>query len=253
MLHGNPDNADEWRPLMARLGATHRCIAPDFPGYGRSTDLPDSFDYSLEAQRRFVDALLAQLGVTQPVILVVHDTGGMVGTDWAARYLDRVAGMVFTNTVVFENFPWVPIARRWGDASWRGRLRASLGMKAMALRGGALFRKIFAAQSPQLGREDLDRFVSSFALNSVAKRATLRQFRQFVPVGFFVGFEAARMKLIAERPVRVLWGDNDPYLPAELSQRFGKAPVTVLPDVGHWVPLIAADRLAEEVRAVTPN
>ena len=253
MLHGNPDNADEWRPLMARLGATHRCIAPDFPGYGYSTDLPDSFDYSLEVQRRFVDALLAQLGVTQPVILVVHDTGGMVGTDWAARHLDRIAGMVFTNTVVFENFPWFPIARRWADMSWRGRFRAGLGMKAMALKRGALFRKIFAAQSPQLGTDDLNRFVATFALNPVAKRATLRQFRQCVPASFFTGFEAARMKLIAERPVRVLWGDNDPYLPAELSRRFGEAPVTVLPDVGHWVPLIAADRLAEEVRAVAPN
>lgn len=253
MLHGNPDNADEWRPLMTRLGTTHRCIAPDFPSYGYSTDLPDSFDYSLEAQRHFVDAVLAELGVTQPVTLVVHDTGGMVGTDWAVRHLDRIAGVVFTNTVVFENFPWFPIARRWADMSWRGRIRAGLGMKAMALKRGALFRKIFAAQSPQLGKEDLDRFVATFALNPVAMRATLRQFRQFVPARFFTGFEVARMKLISERPARVLWGDSDPYLPSELSQRFGNAPVTVLPDVGHWVPLIAAERLAEEVRAVTPK
>src|SRR5262245_55928457 len=94
MLHGNPDNGDEWRPLMARLAATHRCIAPDFPGYGESPEPPASFDYDLDAQMRFVDDVLGELGLLEPVTLVVHDTGGMVGTAWAAHNLDRVNGVV---------------------------------------------------------------------------------------------------------------------------------------------------------------
>jgi pimeloyl-ACP methyl ester carboxylesterase len=32
LLHGNPDNAEEWIPVMNRLAGTHRCIAPDIPG-----------------------------------------------------------------------------------------------------------------------------------------------------------------------------------------------------------------------------
>jgi len=64
------------------------------------------------------------------------------------------------------------------------------------------------------------------------------------------GFEAMRLGLIERVPCRVLWGDRDPYLPLSLSRRFGAAPVTVLPDAGHWVPIVAADRLAAEVRAL---
>src|SRR5271155_5883509 len=66
MLHGNPDNADEWRPLMARLGQRYRCIAPDFPGYGKSPEPPASFSYSLADQIRFLDALLETLLVASP-------------------------------------------------------------------------------------------------------------------------------------------------------------------------------------------
>ena len=36
LLHGNPDNADEWRLVIERLAARYRCIAIDFPGYGKS-------------------------------------------------------------------------------------------------------------------------------------------------------------------------------------------------------------------------
>src|SRR5262249_52749161 len=99
MLHGNPDNADEWRPLITRLAASFRCIAPDFPGYGRSPRPPASFSYSLVDQQRFLDLVLDQLNVTERVIVVVHDTGGMVGTAWTAANLDRVRGFVVTNTV----------------------------------------------------------------------------------------------------------------------------------------------------------
>jgi haloalkane dehalogenase len=247
MLHGNPDNADEWRPLIERLSGQFRCVAPDFPGYGQSPEPPESFDYGLEVQKRFVDAVLEDAGVDKPVVLVVHDTGGMVGTAWAAANIPRVKAVVFTNTAVFENFPWFPIAKTWGNASAFGRFRAEFGMTAIGLAGGLLFKRIFGRQSPQLSEADLNRFAASFAVNGDAKRTALRQFRRCVPTVFFAGFEALRRNLVESVPCRVLWGDDDPYLTRELASRFFSAPVKILPGVGHWVPLVAADALAAEV------
>src|SRR5450432_2586082 len=76
LLHGNPDNADEWKALIGLLKSKFRCIAPDLPGYGRrdcAYALPESYDYSREAQVGFIDALLAQLDVQGKISLVVHD------------------------------------------------------------------------------------------------------------------------------------------------------------------------------------
>jgi len=250
MLHGNPDNADEWAPLIARLSDRYRCIAPDFPGYGQSPEPPQTFSYSIADQMRFVDAVAQAMRVTEPVILVVHDTGGMVGTAWAAANPGRLRGMVITNTVAFDGFPWFPIARQWGNASFYGRIRASLGMTALGLRGGALFKRIFGAQCPQLGPEELDRFAASFARNPDAKRTALRQFRQIMKPGFFRDFAAMRERILAQVPCRVVWGDNDRFIPVRFAHAFGCKQVRILPDAGHWVALIAPEALAAEVEAL---
>lgn len=250
LLHGNPDNADEWRLVIERLAAKYRCIAPDFPGYGQSPEPPAAFSYSLGDQMRFVDAVLKQMQIAEPVIVVVHDTGGMVGTAWTAANIGRVRGMIITNTVAFDGFPWFPIARQWGDASLYGRLRSSLGMVALGLSGAALFKRVFAAQCPQLSATELERFAATFARNRDAKRTTLRQFRQIMRPGFFKDFADMRTRILASVPCRVLWGDKDRFISSKYATAFGCEQVTILPNAGHWVALIAPDELAREIEAV---
>jgi haloalkane dehalogenase len=199
---------------------------------------------------RFVDAVLLAMGVAEPVILVVHDTGGMVGTAWAAANLERVRGMVITNTVAFDGFPWFLIARQWGDTSLVGKIRSSLGMAALGLRKGALFKRVFAAQCPQLGDQELDRFAASFACNRDAKRTTLRQFRQFMQPGFFREFAAMRERILKRVPCRVVWGDKDRFIPVRFAHAFGAKQVTIVPDGGHWLALTAPEALAREVEAL---
>src|SRR5215510_12128936 len=67
LLHGNPDNADEYAPLIRLLRRQFRCIAPDLPGYGRrdrSYPLPSNFDYSVRAQVEFVESFLDELQIS---------------------------------------------------------------------------------------------------------------------------------------------------------------------------------------------
>jgi haloalkane dehalogenase len=234
---------------MACLGDRHRCIAPDFPGYGQA-ELPARFGYTLAEQLRFVDGVLDALHADGPIVVVMHDTGGMVGTAWAAANTGRVRGLVVTNTVAFEGFPWFPIARTWGGRSLLQRWRAQLGMRAIGLRGGVLFKRIFGRQSPQLSAQDLDRFAATFATNRTAKAAALRQFRECLRPGFFDGFDAMWQRLSHAVPCRVVWGDDDPYIASTYARRFGAAHVTVVPRGGHWLALTAPQRLAAALTAI---
>jgi haloalkane dehalogenase len=250
LLHGNPDNADEWAPVISLLAGRYRCIAPDFPGYGLSPEPPASFTYSLEDQVRFVEAVLGAVDVAGKLTLVVHDTGGMAGTAWAARNTSRLRGMVITNTVTFDGFDWFPLARQWGDDSFFGRLRSSTAMAAIGFADGALFKRIFGAQCPQLDAVQLERFAHSFAMNRDAKRTALRQFRLMMRPGFFKDFAAMRSRIHADVPCRVLWGDKDAFIGVEYATTFGAKQVTILPDAGHWVALTATEALAGEIAAI---
>ena len=172
LLHGNPDNADEWKSLIALLKGDFHCLAPDLPGYGRqhrSSALPASYRYTREEQIAFVDDVLAQHHLPGKITLVVHDIGGIMGVPWAARNTNRLHAVIYTNTVAYPGFQWFALARRWGNDSPAGRPIARLSMAALEWFDGWLFRRVFARQNPQLTAAELERFVQDFACNAIAK------------------------------------------------------------------------------------
>ncbi len=97
LLHGNPTSSFLWRKVIPELEPHGRCIAPDLVGMGDS-DKVDS--YRFVDHRRYLDGLLAALGVTESVVLVVHDWGGALGFDWANRHRGAVAGISYMETIV---------------------------------------------------------------------------------------------------------------------------------------------------------
>lgn len=101
-LHGNPTSSFLWRDVMAELDGRGRLIAPDLIGMGDSEKLgPEIEDrYTFACHRRYLDGLLAELGVERDVVLVVHDWGSALGFDWARRHPDAVRGITYMEAVV---------------------------------------------------------------------------------------------------------------------------------------------------------
>jgi haloalkane dehalogenase len=101
-LHGNPTSSYLWRNIIPYLADRGRCIAPDLIGMGDSEKLPESGpnSYTFVEHRRYLDALLADLGVERQVMLVVHDWGSALGFDWANRHRDAVKGIAYMEAIV---------------------------------------------------------------------------------------------------------------------------------------------------------
>ena len=94
-LHGNPTSSYLWRNVIPHLQSLGRCVAPDLIGMGDSDKLPDAGpgSYRFVEHRRYLDALLEQIGVRDRVSLVIHDWGSALGFDWASRHRDAVKGI----------------------------------------------------------------------------------------------------------------------------------------------------------------
>ncbi len=101
-LHGNPTSSFLWRNILPHAEPFGRVIAPDLIGMGDSDKLPDSGPdrYRFVEHRKYLDALLAQLGVRENAVFVVHDWGSALGFDWANRHRDAVRGIAYMEALV---------------------------------------------------------------------------------------------------------------------------------------------------------
>jgi haloalkane dehalogenase len=101
-LHGNPTSSYLWRNVMPHLEGRGRLVAPDLIGMGDSDKLDDSGpdSYRFVEHRKYLDALLEQLGVDSNVTLVIHDWGSALGFDWANRHRDAVKGIAYMEAIV---------------------------------------------------------------------------------------------------------------------------------------------------------
>lgn len=237
LLHGNPNTAQAWAGLVARLEHRYRCLAPDLPGFGKS-GVPQDFDCSLESMAGFVERFVEAAGIAAPVVLVVHDFGGFFGLAFAVRYPDRVAAIAILNSAFFADRRWHFFARV---------LRTPvLGELAMALMHRRGFKREMQRSAPGLGDAQIDGVYAD--LTPAAKRMALRLYRAMDPA-VFRGWEDELLQVTARVPTIVVWGDRDPYLPAAFAERFGAEEVHHLADCGHWPHLEAADEVAERLLA----
>jgi pimeloyl-ACP methyl ester carboxylesterase len=235
LLHGNPDTHAMWGPVVSRLAATHRCIAPDLPGFGRSR-APDDLDVSLPRQAAFVRDLCAALELPR-VHLVVHDVGGPYGLAFASEHPERLASLTIFNTLFFPDYHWHFWARVW-------RTRG-LGELAMRIMTQPLFVRELRRGSPRMPREYAVHAYREYSRST--RRMVLRWYRAMDPE-VFAGWGERLLAGTATTPKQVLWGDLDPFIPASTADRFG-GEVTHLPDCGHWVMLEAPERAAAAIAA----
>jgi pimeloyl-ACP methyl ester carboxylesterase len=88
-LHGTRLTGAQWASQVESLGEEFRCLAPDLPGHGSAADVPFTVAVAAERVATLIDAEAGGRA-----IIVGLSLGGYVAMDVAARWPDRVAGLV---------------------------------------------------------------------------------------------------------------------------------------------------------------
>jgi haloalkane dehalogenase len=101
-IHGNPTSSYLWRNIIKGLVNKYRCIAPDLIGMGDSDKLdnPSQENYSLKEHIKWFEGFINNVNIDKKIILVIHDWGSAIGFDFAKKYPERIAGIVYMEAIV---------------------------------------------------------------------------------------------------------------------------------------------------------
>jgi pimeloyl-ACP methyl ester carboxylesterase len=222
-VHGVPNSSAMWAPFLERTGG----VAVDLPGFGHS-DKPADFPYSLSGYGAFLEGFVDHLGLG-PLTLVVHDWGA-VGLVLAQRRPGQIERLVVISCVpLVEGYRWHRYAR-----AWRRPLVGELMMGFTFRWGLKLISREAGASPGPLPDSFLDDVWRHF--DHGTQRAILKLYRS-APEAELARAGSALGRVHA--PALVVWGEEDPYLPASFAERHaralgGDARVEVVAGAGHW-------------------
>ena len=100
LLHGYLSDSHYWSPVIKLLKQTHRVIAIDLLGFGKSPK-PRLSSYSLDTHSQAVIDTLHTIGLPTKITLVGHSMGGLVAGHIASLAPDKVADVVLFNMPVY--------------------------------------------------------------------------------------------------------------------------------------------------------
>jgi haloalkane dehalogenase len=129
LLHGEPSWSYLYRTMITPLvAAGHRCVAPDYFGFGRSDKPTDRAFYTYDRHVASIAQLVTLLDLSN-ITLVVQDWGGPIGFRLAVQDPDRVARLVMLNTgIVAPSDRWpTPAFLRWREFAARAGLDLPVG------------------------------------------------------------------------------------------------------------------------------
>jgi haloalkane dehalogenase len=235
-LHGWPQSSYMWRHLLPALAsAGRRALAPDLPGFGDTApDPPGTFERHVEA----VERCRRQTGLDR-VVLVVHDTGGLIGLRWACDHPDAVCGLVISNTGFFPDVEWIEIAK-----TMRTPIQGEALVDSLSREG---FATLLEEASSAFDERALDEYWKAFSTEG-GRRGMLQLYRSFD----LDELKPYQRRLAAlEVPTLILWGQGDEYLPVDYASRFAReipgSKLVLLEGVRHFLFEDEPERCAQEV------
>lgn len=203
MVHGNPTWSFYYRNVVLGLRGKIRCIVPDHLGCGLS-DKPQDFNYTLAEHIKNLRALIDHLNLRR-IHLIVHDWGGPIGLGTGLLKPDQLGRVIILNTAAFADsiVPWrirlcrIPMLGEWLVRTFN------------AFAWPATWMAVTRPLSRDLKRAYL------YPYNNWHNRIATHRFVQDIPTGkqhpsdSTLQMIESRLRLLRDKPVRILWGAQD--------------------------------------------
>ena len=248
--HGVLVDARLWDAVAERLAAEGiRSYAPTLPLGAHQWPMNPDADLSPRGIAQLLLDFIAALDLSD-VTIVGNDTGGAICQVLLGADTSRIGAAVLTDCDAFGAFPpraLAPLFQALRHPSVVACLAAGLRLEKVRhgrlaygpLSSGPIDRGLTRDWVQPLARKDIRRDLAKFA-RGVHPRVLLDAASRFSQ---FTG------------PVRILWGEDDPFFGTELgrqlSEAFPRATLITVPAGRTFLPLDHPGELAREITAAT--
>jgi pimeloyl-ACP methyl ester carboxylesterase len=249
LLHGFPTSSHMFRGLIPALSDKYHVIAPDYPGFGRSSKpTVAEYSYTFDNLAAVVEKLLDQKKI-RSYSLYLMDYGAPVGYRIATNNPDRVRALIVQNGNAYEeglrDF-WKPIRAYWAEKSPANAepLKGFVGLD------GVKWQYTHGVRNPE--RISPDNWVSDLTHLSLPGNDAV-QLELFYDYGsnppLYPKWQAYFRK--HQPPTLIVWGKNDQIFPAEGAFPYKRDLKNVdfnLLDTGHFALEEEGDVIASKIR-----
>jgi pimeloyl-ACP methyl ester carboxylesterase len=229
-IHGFPLDHSMWRFQIERFQKSHRILAVDLPGFGKSPA-----GAGVMPMAEFADRLAAMLdvkGVTEKVVVCGLSMGGLITWPFVEKFADRILGLILCDTRALPDSPEVAEGRK---TTADRVLKEGPGFIAEAM-----LPRLFCDES----RRD--------------RKEIIEQTRQTILSGNPEGIAAAARGMAARpdrtsllpqipAPALVIVGEHDVISTVTemtgMAQAIPQASLLEVPGAGHMAPLEAPDKV----------
>jgi len=248
LMHGFPDNMHLYDRLVPYLAPSRHTVTFDFLGWGDS-DKPADYSYTAANQLEELDTVIQQLAPSK-VVLVAHDASGPPAINWAISRPELVAGLVLLNT-----YYCVMPTLRPPEAIFlfSTPLVRNIARPVSRMFGNLIFRKMFWWQvgkffrDPEVRDEFLPLLYRQFATIPGTQPAFFG-LNQDLPATVRSGTGKKQKLREFTRPVRIIFGDADPYLNKGVAKSFHElfptSDLFLLPGARHYVQMDEPEEVA---------
>lgn len=236
LAHGWPWSSFAWHRLIPQLSKSHTVHWFDMPGYGQSEKYVGQ-QTSLDVQGTIFAEMLDVWKLTRPIV-VAHDFGGA-----ATLRAHLLHGCDYEQYVLMN----VVAMRPWGSDFFEhvGKHIEAFSGLPPHIHEAIVMAYIRGALINDISNEDFQRLVDPWLTEEGASSF----YQQFAQADEKYTAEVEPMFGDIRCPVKIIWGEDDPWIPLErgraLNKLIGQNNFQPLPGIGHLPQLEAPEIVLE--------
>jgi haloalkane dehalogenase len=243
LLHGNPTWSFLYRDVIKGLRDQFRCVALDYPGFGRST-APPGYAFTPAEHARVVERFVTDLDL-RDVTMMVQDWGGPIGFAVATRRPDRFARFVIGNTWAWpKSDPGTQLFSRFLGGPVGKRLILNRNLFVERILPGGMRKK-------KLTSEEMEAYRRPFPTPQ-SRIPTWVFPREILRSRPFLAEVEEGLSAVADRPALIVWPTNDVAFRSPERKRwqeiFPNHRLVTLEGAAHYIQEDAPDQIVAAIQ-----